>query len=124
MDAPSGMVSKGLEKLDLTSLKADDGVQTYKLGDWKLQSGQIIPNSHIAYKKSGDPKSPVIIYPSWYSGCELINHFPLPVADQHSDCRQRMAHRRRQSPQPQEILHNYYRPLRQWPIHLPLQLKH
>jgi homoserine acetyltransferase len=47
------------------------GVQTYKLGDWKLQSGQSIPDTHIAYKTFGDPTSPAIIYPSWYSGCTL-----------------------------------------------------
>lgn len=44
------------------------GVQTYKLGDWKLQSGQIIPNAEIAYKTFGDIKLPAIIYPTWYSG--------------------------------------------------------
>jgi homoserine acetyltransferase len=44
------------------------GVVTFKLGDWKLQSGQSIPDAHIAYKTFGDPKSPAIIYPSWYSG--------------------------------------------------------
>jgi len=47
------------------------GVQTYELGDWKLQSGKSIPNAQVAYKTFGDPKSPAIIYPSWYSGCEL-----------------------------------------------------
>ena len=59
---------------DLTVTESDSetaGVQTYKLGDWKLQSGQCILNAQIAYKTFGDPKSPAIIYPSWYSGCEL-----------------------------------------------------
>ncbi|KAM3068705.1 hypothetical protein ACMFMG_010882 [Clarireedia jacksonii] len=42
--------------------------QTYKLGNWKLQSGQEIPDAHIVYKTFGDPTSPAIIYPSWYSG--------------------------------------------------------
>lgn len=71
MDVPSDLVSKGLEKLDISLSKTGgDGVQTYKLGDWKLQSGQSLPNAHIAYKTFGDPKSPTIIYPSWYSGCE------------------------------------------------------
>lgn len=49
------------------------GVETYKLGDWKLQSGQSIPDAHIAYKTFGDPKSPAIIYPTWYSGCMYTN---------------------------------------------------
>ena len=48
-------------------------VETFKLGDWELQSGQSIPNAEIAYKAFGDPRSPAIIYPSWYSGGMLIN---------------------------------------------------
>lgn len=44
------------------------GVQTYRLGDWQLQSGQSIPDAQMAYKTFGDPNSPVIIYPSWFSG--------------------------------------------------------
>jgi homoserine acetyltransferase len=48
-------------------------VQTYKLGNWKLQSGQEIPDAFIAYKTFGDPKSPAIINPSWYSGGEYIS---------------------------------------------------
>jgi NADPH-dependent 2,4-dienoyl-CoA reductase/sulfur reductase-like enzyme len=50
-------------------------VQTYKLGDWKLQSGESIPDAHLAYKTFGDPNSPAIIYPSWFSGCMI----PLAV---------------------------------------------
>jgi homoserine O-acetyltransferase len=42
--------------------------ETYQLGDWELQSGQKIANAHIAYKTFGDPKSPAIVYPSWFSG--------------------------------------------------------
>jgi hypothetical protein len=124
MDVPGDLVQKGLEELDLTRSKTSDGVQTYKLGDWKLQSGRSLPNAHIAYKTFGDPKSPAIIYPSWYSGCELTYHFPPNIADHLSNCRQRMAHRRRQSPHSQEIFHNHHRPLRQWPIHFPLQLRY
>ena len=51
------------------------GVQTYKLGDWKLQFGESIPDAHLAYKTFGDPNSPAIIYPSWFSGCMI----PLTV---------------------------------------------
>lgn len=43
-------------------------VKTYSLGDWKLQSGQTIPDAFIAYKTFGDSKNPAIIYPTWYSG--------------------------------------------------------
>ncbi|CZR66135.1 probable homoserine acetyltransferase family protein [Phialocephala subalpina] len=54
---------------------APSGVQTYKLGDWKLQSGQSIPGAEIAYKTFGDPSSPAIIYPSWYSGSIADNEW-------------------------------------------------
>ena len=43
--------------------------ETFKLGDWKLQCGEEIPDAHIAYKTFGDSKSPAIVYPTWYSGC-------------------------------------------------------
>jgi homoserine acetyltransferase len=77
MDVPSNLVTKGLEQLDISSSATSDGVKTYKLPDWKLQSGETLPNAHIAYKTFGDPKSPAIIYPSWYSGCEFANYlFP------------------------------------------------
>ncbi|KAL2038628.1 hypothetical protein N7G274_008676 [Stereocaulon virgatum] len=42
--------------------------ETFNLGDWKLQCGSTLPNAHIAYKTFGDPKSPAIVYPTWYSG--------------------------------------------------------
>lgn len=49
-----------------------EGIQMYKLGGWELESGQSIPDAQMAYKTFGDPKSPAIIYPSWFSGCGLI----------------------------------------------------
>ncbi len=45
---------------------------TYKLGDFRLKSGGVIPYAHIAYKTFGDPQSPAIIYPTWFSGCEWL----------------------------------------------------
>ena len=42
--------------------------QTYPLGDFALQSGGVITDAHIAFKTFGEPTSPAIIYPSWYSG--------------------------------------------------------
>lgn len=48
-----------------------DDYQTYKLGDFKLQGGEVLPDAFIAYKTLGDPSLPVVIYPTWYSGCEL-----------------------------------------------------
>jgi homoserine acetyltransferase len=43
--------------------------ETFNLGDWALQSRSVLPDAHIAYKTFGDPSSPAIVYPTWYSGC-------------------------------------------------------
>jgi len=51
-------------------MAANEDFETFFLGDWKLQSGETIPNAHIAYKTFGDPKLPGVVYPTWYSGCE------------------------------------------------------
>lgn len=43
----------------------------YPLGDFTLQSGQILENAQLAYKTYGmlnNDKSNVILYPTWYSG--------------------------------------------------------
>lgn len=45
--------------------------ETFKLGDWKLQSGEQIKNAHIAYKTFGDSSSPAIVYPTWFSGGKM-----------------------------------------------------
>lgn len=42
--------------------------ETYHLGDWELQSGERLLNAHLAYKTFGDPSSPAIVYPTWFSG--------------------------------------------------------
>ena len=47
---------------------SSDDYQTYKLGTFKLKSGEQIPDAFIAYKTLGDPSLPAIIYPTWYSG--------------------------------------------------------
>ncbi|PGH28248.1 hypothetical protein AJ80_00139 [Polytolypa hystricis UAMH7299] len=49
-------------------MSTDQDFETYPLGDWKLQSGETIPNAHIAYKTFGDPSLPAIVYPTWFSG--------------------------------------------------------
>ncbi|CAD6442657.1 90626764-a0bf-41ce-8d4a-9b3371f44018 [Sclerotinia trifoliorum] len=58
-----------------SSLNPVPGVQRYSLGSWKLQSGQEIPDAHIAYKTFGDPSSPAIVYPSWFSGAIADNEW-------------------------------------------------
>ncbi|KAJ5535787.1 hypothetical protein N7513_008973 [Penicillium frequentans] len=50
--------------------------ETYKLGDWELQSGEKIVDAHIAFKTFGDPNLPAILYPSWFSG-SLADNFWL-----------------------------------------------
>lgn len=50
----------------------NEDYEIFKLGDWELQSGEKIVDAHIAYKTFGDPKSPAIVYPTWYSGCMLL----------------------------------------------------
>ncbi|GAP84069.1 putative homoserine acetyltransferase family protein [Rosellinia necatrix] len=42
--------------------------KVFNLGDFTLQSGIALRNAHIAYKTFGDPSSPAIVYPTWYSG--------------------------------------------------------
>lgn len=49
--------------------------ETYSLGDFSLKNGGLIPSAHIAYKTFGSPKSPAIIYPTWYSGAIADNEW-------------------------------------------------
>ncbi|RMY87277.1 hypothetical protein D0864_06891 [Hortaea werneckii] len=42
--------------------------QTYPLGNFALQTGNHIPQAHLAYKTYGDPQNPAIVYPTWFSG--------------------------------------------------------
>lgn len=74
-----------------------ESYETYKLGDWDLQSGEKILDAHIAYKTFGDPKSPAIVYPSWYSGCKSGLHSELSTyLTRLSDIGQLLADRPRQ----------------------------
>ncbi|KAL6696951.1 Alpha/Beta hydrolase protein [Trichoderma pleuroticola] len=49
--------------------------KTFKLGDFKLVSGETLSNAFIAYKTFGDASSPAIIYPSWFSGAISDNEW-------------------------------------------------
>ncbi|PHH81578.1 hypothetical protein CDD83_3542 [Cordyceps sp. RAO-2017] len=40
----------------------------YRLGDFRLASGQVLPDAFIAYRTYGDASLPAIIYPTWFSG--------------------------------------------------------
>ncbi|KAF9398721.1 hypothetical protein BGZ94_005911, partial [Podila epigama] len=46
----------------------DVNIKYYQLGDFKLQSGEILPGAFIAYRTYGSPDKPCIVYPTWYSG--------------------------------------------------------
>ena len=70
--------------------------ETFKLGDWKLQCGATLPDAYIAYKTFGDPQSPAIVYPTWYSGgmCQKSTAYAM-LTKVYSHIRQCLAHRRR-----------------------------
>ena len=53
---------------DSQTTMAQQDYETFELGDWELQSGSKLINAHIAYRTFGDPKSPAIVYPTWFSG--------------------------------------------------------
>ena len=66
----------GIKNLTMTDY------ETFKLGDWKLQCGATLPDAHIAYKTFGDPKSPAIVYPTWYSGGMFQEGHALQIANE------------------------------------------
>ncbi|KAG0240093.1 hypothetical protein BGW41_007186 [Actinomortierella wolfii] len=47
---------------------APSTTEYYQLGDFELQSGEILPAAFLAYRTYGSPKNPCILYPTWYSG--------------------------------------------------------
>jgi len=40
----------------------------HQLGDFELQSGEVLPSAYIAYCTYGSPTNPCILYPTWFSG--------------------------------------------------------
>ena len=66
----------GIKNLTMTDY------ETFKLGDWKLQCGATLPDAHVAYKTFGDPKSPAIVYPTWYSGGMCHECHALRIANE------------------------------------------
>ncbi|KAF1810055.1 homoserine acetyltransferase family protein [Eremomyces bilateralis CBS 781.70] len=45
-----------------------NGLETFNLGDFKLESGEILTGALLAYKTYGDPQNAAIINPTWYTG--------------------------------------------------------
>ncbi|KAF6829448.1 hypothetical protein CMUS01_08158 [Colletotrichum musicola] len=50
-------------------------IKQFDLGDFKLQSGDVLPGAWIAYKTFGDPSLPAVVYPTWYSGAIADNEW-------------------------------------------------
>lgn len=48
--------------------QSDPTVQTFSLGNWELQSGEVVQDAYLAYKTYGQPDSPLILYPTWFTG--------------------------------------------------------
>lgn len=104
-----------------------------QLGDWELQSGEKIVDAHLAYKTFGDPKSPAIVYPTWFSGRtfssgherqtkgrRIIREAELTVT-RRSHLRQLLAGGGGQDAEPAEVLRCHPRTVRQRPVLLPLE---
>lgn len=54
----------------MTSNKAqvDPTVEVFPLGDFTLASGEVLTDARLAYRTFGEKGSPLILYPTWYSG--------------------------------------------------------
>ncbi|GJJ77385.1 homoserine O-acetyltransferase/O-succinyltransferase [Entomortierella parvispora] len=46
----------------------DNITKYHQLGDFELQSGEVLPAAYIAYRTYGSPSNPCVVYPTWYSG--------------------------------------------------------
>jgi homoserine acetyltransferase len=53
----------------------DKGYEVFPLGDFQLDSGEVLPEAFIAYRTFGDSKNPAIINPTWYSGCSSLRAY-------------------------------------------------
>lgn len=56
-----------MESSATTSAKED--FSRFDLGDFKLESGQVLPQAYLAYKTFGDIKNPAIIHATSYTAC-------------------------------------------------------
>ncbi|KAF9327995.1 hypothetical protein BG006_008768 [Podila minutissima] len=46
----------------------DPTLQYYHLGDFELQSSEILPSAFTAYRTYGSTINPCVLYPTWFSG--------------------------------------------------------
>jgi homoserine acetyltransferase len=68
-------------------------IEYHSLGDFKLQSGIVLPNALIAYKTFGDSSSPAVLYPSWFSGEIKDNQSEQVLHYYNSSFRKRAIHK-------------------------------
>lgn len=57
----------------------------FELGDFSLVSGEFLPSAFLAYKTFGDPKNPVLIYPTWYGGSKISFFLSFPETESPRD---------------------------------------
>ncbi|KAF9300391.1 hypothetical protein BGZ74_007935 [Mortierella antarctica] len=50
------------------AVRSASEIKYFQLGDFVLQSGEVLPSAYIAYRTYGSPSKPCIVYPTWYSG--------------------------------------------------------
>ncbi|KAG0336030.1 hypothetical protein BG004_008225 [Podila humilis] len=61
----------------------ESGIKYFKLGDFALQSGEVLPGAYLAYQTYGSPTNPCIVYPTWYSGTIVEGNEWLISTDKH-----------------------------------------
>lgn len=73
--SPTAVSTKGAQPARNTSeqthftMAEDSRLERFELGNFELNSGEALPNAFLAYKTFGDRSKPVIINPTWYTGC-------------------------------------------------------
>ena len=70
----NNIVPQGSASMDDQTQQGVEGV--LQLGDYRLQSGQTLPNAFLTYETHGtlnEDKSNVIVNPTWYTGSHVAN---------------------------------------------------
>lgn len=62
----------------------DPNIKYHQLGDFELQSGEILPSAYIAYRTYGSPSNPCVVYPTWFSGTIVAGNEWLISTPEHS----------------------------------------
>ncbi|PKM21585.1 MAG: homoserine acetyltransferase [Gammaproteobacteria bacterium HGW-Gammaproteobacteria-14] len=55
----------------------------FRLGDWSLQSGQVLQDARLVYLQRGEPNAPkdnIVLLPTYYGGA-MAGNLPLTVGD-------------------------------------------